>query len=65
MTKIEVLERELNYQLRVYKGKTEKYQKIKKELSLYKNIYYIIYMRTQIKMNADHWYRRFAFSWYN
>ena len=50
MTKIEVLERELNYQL----GKTEKYQKIKKELSLYKNIYYIIYMRTQIKMNADH-----------
>lgn len=51
MTKIETLERELKYQLRVYKGKTKKYQKIKKELNLYKNIYYIIYMRTQI--NAD------------
>lgn len=53
MTKIEVLERELNYQLRVYKGKTKKYQKIKKELNLYRNIYYIIYMRTQMKMNAN------------
>lgn len=45
MTIIEILERKLNYQLKVYKGKTKKYEEIKKELELYIFLYLIIYMK--------------------
>lgn len=44
MTRLKVLERELNYQLKVYKGKTKKYQELKQELEFYKYFYSIIYI---------------------
>ena len=44
MTRIEILERELNYHLKVYKGKTEKYQKLKQEYDFYKNLGIIFYI---------------------
>ena len=39
MTKVEILEREINYQLKVYKGKTKKYQELNNELMIYKYLY--------------------------
>lgn len=41
MTRVEILERELNYQLKVYKGKTQKYQELKQELEF---LYIIAYL---------------------
>lgn len=49
MTRIEILERELNYQLRVYKGKTNKYFRIKKELEFYRFLYMMIFIQYKIK----------------
>lgn len=45
MTKVELLERELNYQMVVYKGKTKKYKELKKELEFYKCFYLINYLK--------------------
>lgn len=47
MTKVEILERELNYQLKVYKGKTKKYQELKEQLELYKLINFIAVLLNQ------------------
>lgn len=44
MTRVEILEREINYQLKVYKGKTKKYQELKDELILYKYLYIQLYI---------------------
>lgn len=38
MNKLEILNRELNYQLRVYKGKTKKYDELKQILEFYQVI---------------------------
>ena len=35
MNKLEILNRELNYQVRVYKGKTKKYDELKRRLEFY------------------------------
>ncbi|MBR3162107.1 MAG: hypothetical protein IKF19_05195 [Bacilli bacterium] len=44
MTKVEKLEKEIDYQLKVYKGKTKKYQELIDELTLYKYLYIKIYI---------------------
>ena len=44
MTRVEILEREINYQLKVYKGKTKKYHELNNELMLYKYLYIKIYI---------------------
>lgn len=49
MTRIEILERELNYQLRVYKGKTNKYFRIKKELDFYRFLYLMFLIQYKLK----------------
>ena len=43
MTRLELLEREINYYLKVYRGKTDKYQELIQELEFYKNLGIIIY----------------------
>jgi len=49
--KVEILERELNYQLKVYRGKTQKYEEIKQELKFYKFLYLIILLKIKYQIN--------------
>lgn len=48
MTKIQLLEREIEYQSKVYRGKTRKYKSLVKELKFYKTLFIIILLRINI-----------------
>lgn len=44
MNTLEILNRELNYQLRVYKGKTKKYEELKQWLEFYQVITLLLFI---------------------
>ena len=54
MTRLELLEREINYQLKVYRGKTNKYQELKQELEFYKSLGVIFYISNSFSNGANH-----------